>query len=67
MTRNDLDNKDILTVDDVATYLSISKGYAYELVHQEQFRVINLANSSKKKSCIRIPKQSFLDWVDGKQ
>ncbi|MGL5068432.1 MAG: helix-turn-helix domain-containing protein [Sarcina sp.] len=58
MTRSDLDNKDILTVSDVAAYLGISKPYAYEVVRQEPFKVIRLGKA------IRIPKASFLKWVD---
>ncbi|MGL4742301.1 MAG: helix-turn-helix domain-containing protein [Sarcina sp.] len=58
MTREDLNNKEILRVEDVAAYLGISKAYAYELVKQENFKVIRLGRA------IRIPKDSFLRWVD---
>ncbi|WP_297520455.1 helix-turn-helix domain-containing protein [uncultured Clostridium sp.] len=59
MRREDL--KEILTVNEVAAYLGISRAHAYELFKQERFRVIRMGK------CIRIPRHSFLNWVDNNE
>jgi excisionase family DNA binding protein len=47
----------LLTVDELAKYLKISRPKAYQLVHQEGFPKIKLGKS------IRIPMQALDNWI----
>ncbi|MFA9559674.1 helix-turn-helix domain-containing protein [Evansella sp. AB-rgal1] len=50
---------DILTVKDIAMFLGISRGKAYELVHSGEFHVIKVG------SRILVPKMSLQRWTEG--
>ena len=56
MSRDEM--QEILTVTDIQKYLGIGKNLAYELVAQERFKVIKFGRK------IRIPKESFFNWID---
>jgi excisionase family DNA binding protein len=47
----------VFTVSDIQKYLNISKEYAYSLVRANTFPSIKIGNS------YRIPKDTFLHWV----
>lgn len=47
-----------LTISDVKHYLNISQSAAYELSHRKDFPVCRFG------SCIRIPRDAFLAWVE---
>ena len=49
---------DYMTVADVGSYLNISLSKAYELTHRKDFPVCRFGGS------IRIPRVSFLIWVE---
>lgn len=50
---------DVLTVKDIAEFLNIGRGQAYELVHSHKFHVVRVG------SRILIPKKSFQRWFEG--
>jgi excisionase family DNA binding protein len=50
--------KRVYSVDEIAEILDISKGSAYELIKEGQFRTVRIG------SAIRVSKQSFDDWLD---
>lgn len=50
---------DVLTVKDVANFLKIGRGQAYELVHSKKFHIAFVG------SRILIPKKSFQNWFEG--
>jgi excisionase family DNA binding protein len=56
MSTNEL--PDILTVQDLMSYLNIGRVKAYELVNQENFPTIRMGK------CIRISKDKLLKWID---
>ena len=49
---------EFLTVRDVKEYLQLSKSAAYTLIHRRDFP------SCRFGSCIRIPREPFLAWVE---
>ncbi|OIJ12730.1 DNA-binding protein [Anaerobacillus arseniciselenatis] len=51
--------KDVLTVKDIAEFLGIGRGQAYELVHSGCFHVVRVG------SRILVPKKSFQKWFEG--
>ena len=55
---NDILKNEYLTVKDIQTYLNISQGKAYQLVHRKDFPVIRF------NSCTRVPRELFLRWVE---
>jgi excisionase family DNA binding protein len=48
----------ILTVNDVARILSISKAKSYEIVHSKGFPLKHIGRS------LRIPRDAFFKWID---
>ncbi|WP_138415222.1 helix-turn-helix domain-containing protein [Aquibacillus sediminis] len=54
------DLKDVLTVKEIAEFLCIGRGQAYELVHSGVFHTVRVG------SRILIPKKPFLAWFEGK-
>ena len=46
------------TVSDIARILGVSKARAYRLVQEELFKSVRIG------SAIRIPKQSFDEWLE---
>lgn len=50
---------DVLTVKDIQEILSISKIKAYELAKSGAFHTVRVG------PLIKIPKQSFLQWLNG--
>ncbi|MGG1638292.1 helix-turn-helix domain-containing protein [Paenibacillus sp. NRS-1760] len=55
------DLPDILEVDDIRTYLGISKTAAYNLVKSGEFHVVKVGR------IFRIPKKSFQTWLQGNE
>ncbi|WP_078554270.1 helix-turn-helix domain-containing protein [Bacillus alkalicellulosilyticus] len=53
------DLKDVLTVKDIAVFLGIGRGKAYELVHSGSFHVVRVG------SRILVSKKSFQHWFEG--
>ncbi|MGO4181815.1 helix-turn-helix domain-containing protein [Paenibacillus sp. TAF43_2] len=53
------DLPDILEVDDIRSYLGISKTAAYNLVKSGEFHVVKVGR------IFRIPKKSFQTWLQG--
>lgn len=53
-------NTNYLTISDVKHYLNISQSAAYELSHRKDFPVCRFG------SCIRIPRDAFLAWVESR-
>ena len=51
-------NTNYLTISDVKHYLNISQSAAYELSHRKDFPVCRFG------SCIRVPREAFLVWVE---
>ncbi len=58
MSKNNLSDRQYLTVADVRAYLNVSQAKAYELTHRKDFPVCRLGG------CIRVPRDAFLLWVD---
>jgi len=50
----------VLTVEDMAAYLRIGRGKAYELVHQRQVPHVRVGRY------IRIPREALLRWLEGR-
>ncbi|MPM60594.1 hypothetical protein SDC9_107446 [bioreactor metagenome] len=48
----------LLTVEDVAQLLSISRAKAYQLTHQDNFPIVKIG------SCIRIYKNALIEWIE---
>lgn len=46
-----------LNVNDVATFLKISRTYAYQLVNKEGFPTLKIGTR------LIIPKDSFINWI----
>ncbi|MBE6935859.1 MAG: helix-turn-helix domain-containing protein [Ruminococcaceae bacterium] len=46
------------TVEDVAAMLNIGRTTAYQLIKEEQFRIVRIG------SAIRISKKSFDEWLE---
>lgn len=51
---------DVLDVSDIKTFLGIGRRTAYDLVNSGEFHTVRIGKR------IKIPKQSFLDWLNGK-
>ena len=52
---------DLLTVDEVATYLRVPVGWVYERTRKQMIPVRKLGNH------VRVPKVDFLMWVEKQQ
>lgn len=50
---------DFLSVEEVRKILRIGRKQAYELVNSDAFRIVRIGRS------IRIPKKSFVEWLEG--
>lgn len=48
---------DILTLEEVRSYLKLGKVNSYKLLKQKDFPTINISNK------IKIPKEEFLQWL----
>lgn len=46
-----------LNVNDVASFLNISRAYAYKLVHTEGFPILKIGTR------LVVPKEPFVDWI----
>lgn len=53
--------QEILTMQDIARYLRISRSAAYELAHKQGFPALVLGRK------IRVRRESFLSWLDEKE
>ncbi|MDG5789609.1 helix-turn-helix domain-containing protein [Evansella sp. AB-P1] len=53
------DLNDVLTVKDIKEFLGISRGKAYDLVHEGEFHVVRVGNR------ILVPKRVFQHWIEG--
>lgn len=51
-------SNEYLTIAEVKSYLNISQSAAYDLANRTDFPVCRIG------SCIRIPREPFLAWVD---
>lgn len=54
------DYPDVLNVPDIQKILGIGRNKAYELVLSDSFHTIRIG------TLIKIPKASFISWLDGK-
>jgi excisionase family DNA binding protein len=54
----DQEKNQLLTVEELANYLKISRPKAYQLVHQVGFPKINIGKS------IRVPKVALDNWIN---
>ena len=50
----------ILRAEDIAAFLRISRGRAYELMHSKGFPKIQIG------SRLMVPKEKFIAWMDAK-
>ncbi len=56
-----MDNKRILTVDEIRKFLKISRSKAYELVNKKDFPIIRIDKN------IRIIEKEFLIWLENQK
>ncbi|MGD6781356.1 helix-turn-helix domain-containing protein [Sutcliffiella horikoshii] len=56
---NEILNKPVLNVEDIQKYLEIGRRQSYELCNSGAFRVLRIGQR------IKVPTQSFLEWVNG--
>ncbi len=54
---NFISNNELLTINEVAKMLKISRSKAYSLTHEKDFPKIKIGK------CIRVNKKSLLEWL----
>ena len=58
ITKNDIQNKTVYTVNEITELLNISKRTAYKLIETNEFKCVRIGRA------IRVSKKSFDEWLN---